>query len=114
MIQVNYSLGDRASAERVLPLAADKGVAVMINVPFGSSSLFDRVEGREMPGIAADIGAASWGQFFLKYIISHPAVTVAIPGTRRVEYVNDNIGAAMGRLPDAAERTAMERWFDSL
>jgi aryl-alcohol dehydrogenase-like predicted oxidoreductase len=114
LIQVNYSLGDRASAERVLPLAADKGVAVMINVPFGSSSLFDRVEGKELPGIAADIGAASWGQFFLKYIISHPAVTVAIPGTRRVEYVNDNVGAAMGRLPDAAERTAMEQWFDSI
>lgn len=114
LIQVNYSLGDRASAERVLPLAADKGVAVMINVPFGSSSLFDRVQGKELPGIAADIGAASWGQFFLKYIISHPAVTVAIPGTRRVQYVNDNIGAAMGRLPDAAERTAMEQWFDSL
>ena len=114
LIQVNYSLGDRGSAERVLPLAADKGVAVMINVPFGSSSLFDRVEGRELPGIAADIGAASWGQFFLKYIISHPAVTVAIPGTRRVEHVNDNVGAAMGRLPDAAERTAMEQWFDSL
>jgi aryl-alcohol dehydrogenase-like predicted oxidoreductase len=114
LIQVNYSLGDRVAAERVLPLAADKGVAVMINVPFGSSSLFDRVEGRELPGIAADIGAASWGQFFLKYIISHPAVTVAIPGTRRVEYVNDNVGAAMGRLPDAAERRAMEQWFDSL
>jgi aryl-alcohol dehydrogenase-like predicted oxidoreductase len=114
LIQVNYSLGDRGSAERVLPLAADKGVAVMINVPFGSSSLFDAVEGKELPGIAADIGAASWGQFFLKYIISHPAVTVAIPGTRRVEHVNDNVGAAMGRLPDAAERTAMEQWFDSL
>jgi aryl-alcohol dehydrogenase-like predicted oxidoreductase len=114
LIQVNYSLGDRESANRVLPLAADKGVAVMINVPFGSSSLFDAVEGKELPGIAADIGAASWGQFFLKYIISHPAVTVAIPGTRRVEHVNDNLGAAMGRLPDAAERTAMEQWFDSL
>ena len=114
LIQVNYSLGSRASADRVLPLAADKGVAVMINVPFGSSSLFDAVEGKELPGIAAEIGAASWGQFFLKYIISHPAVTVAIPGTRRVEHVNDNVGAAMGRLPDAAERTAMEQWFDSI
>lgn len=114
LIQVNYSLGSRAAANRVLPLAADKGVAVMINVPFGSSSLFDAVEGKELPGIAADIGATTWGQFFLKYIISHPAVTVAIPGTRRVEHVNENVGAAMGRLPDAAERTAMERWFDSL
>jgi aryl-alcohol dehydrogenase-like predicted oxidoreductase len=86
----------------------------MINVPFGSSSLFDRVEGKEMPGWAADIGVESWGQMFLKYIISHPAVTVAIPGTRRVDHVNDNVGAAMGRLLDAAERTRMETWFDSL
>jgi aryl-alcohol dehydrogenase-like predicted oxidoreductase len=114
LIQVNYSLGDRDSANRVLPLAADKGVAVMINVPFGSSSLFDRVEGKEMPGWAADIGVESWGQMFLKYIISHPAVTVAIPGTRRVDHVNDNVGAAMGRMLDAAERTRMETWFDSL
>jgi len=114
LIQVNYSLGDRASAERVLPLAADQGVAVMINVPFGSSSLFDHVEGQELPAWASDIGVSSWGQLFLKYIISHPAVTVAIPGTRRVEHVNDNIGAAMGRLPDAAERLRMEQWFDSL
>lgn len=117
IIQVNYSLGDRASADRVLPLAADKGVAVMINVPFGGSfgsSLFDAVEGVELPGLASDIGATSWGQFFLKYIISHPAVTVAIPGTRQVHHVEDNIGAASGRLPDAAERRAMEQWFDSL
>jgi aryl-alcohol dehydrogenase-like predicted oxidoreductase len=114
LIQVNYSLGDRASAERVLPMAEDKGVAVMINVPFGSSSLFDVVEGLALPEWAADFDASSWGQFFLKYIISHPAVTVAIPGTRQVRHVNDNIGAAMGRLPDAAERRRMEQWFDSI
>lgn len=114
LIQVNYSLGDRASAERVLPMARDKGVAVMINVPFGSSSLFDAVEGLELPPWAADFDASSWGQFFLKYIISHPAVTVAIPGTRQVRHVNDNLGAAMGRLPDAAERRRMEQWFDSI
>jgi aryl-alcohol dehydrogenase-like predicted oxidoreductase len=76
--------------------------------------LFDIVEGIEIPGFAADFGAESWGQFFLKYIISHPAVTVAIPGTRQVSHVEDNIGAAMGRLPDAAERLRMEAWFDSL
>lgn len=117
MIEVNYSLGDRESANRVLPLAADKGVAVIVNVPFGGSfgsSLFDAVEGQELPDFAAEFGAESWGQFFLKYIISHPAVTVAIPGTRQVRHVNDNIGAAMGRLPDAAERQRMEQWFDSL
>jgi len=114
MIQVNYSLGDRESADRVLPLAADKGVAVMINVPFGSNSLFNVVDGMDLPEFAADFGAETWGQFFLKYIISHPAVTVAIPGTRQVHHVEDNIGAAMGRLPDAAERRRMEAWFDSL
>jgi aryl-alcohol dehydrogenase-like predicted oxidoreductase len=117
IIQVNYSLGDRESAERVLPLAADKGVAVMCNVPFGGSgqgSLFDVVDGMDLPDFAADFGAESWGQFFLKYIISHPAVTIAIPGTRQVRHVEDNIGAAMGRLPDASERQRMEQWFDSL
>jgi aryl-alcohol dehydrogenase-like predicted oxidoreductase len=117
LIEVNYSLGDRESANRVLPLAIDKGVAVMINVPFGGSfgsSLFDVVEGQDLPAFAADFGAESWGQFFLKYIISHPAITVAIPGTRQVRHVDDNIGAALGRLPDAAERRRMEQWFDAL
>jgi aryl-alcohol dehydrogenase-like predicted oxidoreductase len=117
LIQINYSLGDRESADRVLPLAADKGVAVMINVPFGggrTNSLFSAVDGLDLPPWAADFGASSWAQFFLKYIISHPAVTVAIPGTRSVDHVNDNIGAAMGRLPDASERRRMEQFFDSL
>jgi len=117
IIQVNYSLGDRESADRVLPLAMDKGVGVMVNVPFGGggdSSLFDAVGDQELPAFAADFGASSWGQFFLKYIISHPAITVAIPGTRQVAHVEDNIGAVMGRLPDASERQRMERWFDSL
>jgi aryl-alcohol dehydrogenase-like predicted oxidoreductase len=116
IIQVNYSLGDRASAERVLPAALDSGVAVMINVPFSGSrnSLFDAVEGQDLPEWAADFGAASWGQFFLKYIISHPAVTVAIPGTRQVRHVDDNFGAATGRLPNASERQRMEDFFDGV
>jgi aryl-alcohol dehydrogenase-like predicted oxidoreductase len=117
LIQINYSLGDRESAERVLPLAADKGVAVMLNVPFGggrTNSLFNVVEGMELPEWAADFGATTWAQFFLKYSIAHPSVTVAIPGTRSVEHVNDNFGAAMGRLPDAAERRRMEEFFDAL
>jgi aryl-alcohol dehydrogenase-like predicted oxidoreductase len=117
LIQINYSLGDRESADRVLPLAADKGVAVMLNVPFGGSfgtSLFDAVEGMELPDFAADFGAQSWGQLFLKYSISHPAVTVAIPGTRQVRHVEDNIGAAMGRLLEPSERRRMEQWFDSI
>jgi aryl-alcohol dehydrogenase-like predicted oxidoreductase len=116
LIQVNYSLGDRDSADRVLPTAMDKGVGVMINVPFGGgrTSLFDLVDGLDVPEWAAEFDASTWGQFFLKFIISHPAVTVAIPGTRQVRHVNDNIGAAMGALPDAAQRNRMEQWFDNL
>ena len=116
IVQINYSLGDRAAADRLLPLAADRGVGVMVNVPFGGgrNSAFDRVEGVELPEWASEFDCDSWGQFFLKYIISHPAVTVAIPGTRQVRHVNDNLGAAMGRLPDAAQRRRQEQFFDSL
>jgi aryl-alcohol dehydrogenase-like predicted oxidoreductase len=116
IVQFNYSLGDRLAAERLLPTAADRGIAVMVNVPFGGgrSSHFDVVAGRELPDWAAEFDCTSWSQFFLKYIISHPAVTCAIPGTRRVEYVEDNFGAAFGRLPDAALRRRQEEFFDSL
>jgi aryl-alcohol dehydrogenase-like predicted oxidoreductase len=116
IIQINYSLGDRASADTILPLAADRGVGVMINIPFSGArnSLFDAVEGHELPAWAAEFDCHSWGQFFLKYIISHPAVTVAIPGTRQVRHVNDNFGAAMGRLPNASQRRRQEEFFDSI
>ncbi len=116
IIQINYSLGDRASAETILPLAADRGVGVMINIPFSGArnSLFSAVEGLELPEWAAEFDCTSWGQFFLKYIISHPSVTVAIPGTRQVRHVNDNFAAAMGRLPDAAQRRRQEEFFDSI
>jgi aryl-alcohol dehydrogenase-like predicted oxidoreductase len=117
LVQFNYSLGDRLAAERLLPTAIDRGIAVMINIPFGGGgrdSIFDVVEGRELPDFAAEFGATTWAQFFLKYVISHPGVTCAIPGTRRVEYVDDNFGAAFGRLPDAALRRRQEEFFDSL
>jgi len=117
IVQFNYSLGDRLAAERLLPTAADRGIAVMINVPFGGgrSSILDVLEGKELPDFAAEFDATTWPQFCLKYIISHPAVTVAIPGTRRPEYVDDNFGgAAYGRLPDAALRRRQEEFFDSL
>jgi aryl-alcohol dehydrogenase-like predicted oxidoreductase len=116
IVQFNYSLGDRLAAERLLPTAADRGIAVMINIPFGGGrdSIFDVVEGRELPDFAAEFDATTWGQFFLKYIVSHPAVTCAIPGTRRVEHVDDNFGAAFGRLPDAELRRRQEQFFDSL
>jgi aryl-alcohol dehydrogenase-like predicted oxidoreductase len=116
IVQFNYSLGDRLAAERLLPTAMDRGIAVMLNVPFGGgrSSHFDVVGDRPLPDWAAEFDCTTWGQFFLKYIISHPGVTCAIPGTRRVEHVNDNFGAAFGRLPDAALRRRQEEFFDSL
>ena len=116
IVQFNYSLGDRTAADRLLPTAADRGIAVMINIPFGGgrSSLFDTVEGRDLPDWAAEFDCASWSQFFLKYIVSHPAVTCAIPGTRQVAHVDDNFGAAFGRLPDAAQRRRQEQFFDGL
>ena len=115
-VQFNYSLGNRAAAERLLPTAADRGIAVMINLPFGGArrSIFNVVEGQELPEWAAEFDCASWAQFFLKYLISHPAVTCPIPGTRQVRHVNDNFGAARGRLPDAEQRRRQEQLFDSL
>lgn len=113
-IQVNYSLEQRASAERLLPLAADRGMAVMINRAFGGGRLFDKVGDRPLPEWAADFDCRSWAQFLLNYAVSHPAATVAIPGMTKVHHVDDNMGAAHGRLPDAAERARMEQFFDAL
>jgi aryl-alcohol dehydrogenase-like predicted oxidoreductase len=113
-VQFNYSLDDRSAEARLLPLAAERGLAVLINLPFGRGDLFDKVEGRPLPDWAAEFDCASWGQFFLKYIISHPGVTAAIPGTRQERHVIDNLGAARGRLPDASLRKRQEEFFDSL
>jgi aryl-alcohol dehydrogenase-like predicted oxidoreductase len=113
-IQVNYSLADRAAAERLLPLAIDRGIAVLVNRPFGRGELFGAVKGVELPSWAADIDANSWGQVFLKYIISHPAPTLPIPGTSKPHHAEDNLGAMYGRLPDAALRTEMEKFIDRL
>ena len=115
-IQVNYSLGDRESAQEILPLAQERGTAVMLNIPFGGrrGSLFSRVGDRPLPDFAADIDVATWGQFFLKYVISHPAVTCAIPGTTKVAHLEDNQRGARGRLPDAAMRARMEKFWDGL
>ncbi|MEJ2385462.1 MAG: aldo/keto reductase [Xanthomonadales bacterium] len=113
-IQVNYSLADRAAADRLLPLARDKGVAVLVNRPFGRGRLFDAVRGRALPSWAADIDATSWGQVFLKYILSHPAATIPIPGTSKPHHAEDNMAAMRGRLPDAALRRDMEAFIDDL
>ncbi|MGH7927336.1 MAG: aldo/keto reductase [Candidatus Binatia bacterium] len=112
-IQVDYALDNRDAGERILPLAADRGMAVMVNLPFGRGRLFKAVQGKKLPPWAADFDCASWPQFFLKYIVSHPAVTCAIPGMAKPEYVVDNVGAARGRLPDAAMRKRMEQFIDA-
>ncbi len=113
-LQVNYAVDNRAAAERVLPLAAEKGVAVMVNVPFGRDRLFKAVQGKPVPDFARAFGCETWPQFFLKYVLGHPAVTCPIPGMAKAAYVEDNLGAARGRLPDAGERRQMEAFIDAL
>jgi len=113
-IQVDYALDNRKADRRILPLAADRGMGVMINLPFGRGRLFTAVQGKSLPPWAGEFDCASWAQFFLKYIVSHPAVTCALPGTAKVEYLVDNLGAARGRLPDAAMRRRMESFIDAL
>jgi diketogulonate reductase-like aldo/keto reductase len=106
-VQVNYSLGERQAERRILPLAHDRGVAVIVNRPFSEGGLFPRVRGRALPAWAAEFDCGSWAQFFLKWILAHPAVTCAIPGTSRPDHVVDNMRAGAGRLPDAATRERM-------
>ncbi|MCJ2119562.1 aldo/keto reductase [Methylobacterium sp. J-001] len=113
-IQVNYAIDNRAAAERVLPLAAERDVAVMTNVPFGRDRLFKAVQGKELPPVAKDLGCSSWPQFFLKYVLGHPAVTCPIPGMAKVAYVEDNLAAARGTLPDPAQRKQMETFIDAV
>ena len=113
-IQVDYALDNRGAAERVLPLAQEQGLAVMINLPFGRGRLFEATEGRPLPDWAKEIGATSWAQIFLKYIVSHPVRPIAIPGMARPQYVDDNLAAARGPLPDAAMRRRMEQFIDGL
>jgi aryl-alcohol dehydrogenase-like predicted oxidoreductase len=113
-VQVDYALDNRDAAERILPLAADRGIAVMINLPFGRGRLFSAVQNKKLPDWASEFDCVSWAQFFLKYIVSHPAVTCAIPGMAKAEYVSDNVGAARGRLPDAAMRRRMENFIDGV
>ena len=112
-IQINYSIGDRAAERKLLPMAADQGVAVLINRPFQAGGLFDAVAGKSAPDWAGEF-AQSWGQFFLKFIISHPAVTCVIPATSKPHHMIDNLGAGIGPLPDQAMRKRMIDYFESL
>ena len=114
VIQVDYAIDNRGSAERILPLAQDQGLAVMVNLPFGRGRLFQATQGRSLPDWAAEIGATSWAQIFLKYILSHPVRPIAIPGMARASYVEDNLAAARGPMPDAAMRRTMEQYIDAL
>ena len=112
--QVNYSLGDREAENMLLPTARDAGAAVLVNLPFGRNSLFRKAGGRPLPGFAAEFGAMTWAQLFLKFILSHPAVTAVIPGTDKPEYMLDNLQAGRGLLPDAAMRRRIVQYWDAL
>lgn len=113
-IQVNYALDNRTAAERILPLARDRGMGVMINVPFGRDRLLPAVKDKPLPDWAAEFDCRSWPQFLLKYVLGHEAVTCPVPGMARVAYVEDNLGAIRGRLPDAAMRRRMEAYVEGL
>jgi aryl-alcohol dehydrogenase-like predicted oxidoreductase len=113
-VQFNYSMAEPEAEARLLPACLDSGTAVLVNRPFSQGHLFPRVKGKPLPGWAAEFDCASWAQFFLKYLLAHPAVTCVIPGTRRVSHLKDNLGAGLGRLPDAAMRKRMTEYLSAL
>ena len=113
-VQVNYSLEEPEAERRLLSAAADSRVAVIVNRPFAEGSMFRRVKGKPLPAFAAELGCATWAQYFLKWILGHPAVTCAIPGTRNPKHLADNLAAARGPVPDAAARKRMAEHFASL
>jgi diketogulonate reductase-like aldo/keto reductase len=110
-VQLNYSLADRAAEARLLPLAAERGIAVIVNQPFGGGGLLRSLAATPLPTWAAEIGCDSWAQFLLKYVLGHPAVTVAIPGTAQPRHMADNCRAGKGALPDGAMRKTMAEWW---
>ena len=113
-VQFTCNIPDREAEKRLLPLAAERGLAVIINRPFRRGALFDLFERHRLPDWAAEFDAANWAQFFLKFIVSHPAVTCAIPATSRVDHMQENMGALTGRLPDAKMRARMARYVAEL
>lgn len=110
-VQLNYSLAEPEAERRLLPLAAETGTAVIVNRPFATGAMFSQMKGKPLPAWAAEIGCRSWGQFFLKWILGHPAVTCVIPATRNPKHLEDNMGAGRGPLPDAAARKRMAEHF---
>ena len=113
-LQINYSLAERDAEERLLPLSLNKKIKVIINRPFAEGALFRRTRGKPLPPWAAELGITSWAQYFLKWIVSHPAVTAAIPGTARPDHMKDNLAAGQGPMPSAEQRRKMAEYFDSL
>lgn len=113
-VQVRYSIFERGVEERILPAAAEQGTAVLVNMPFEKARLFEVVQGQPLPDFASEIGCETWAQFFLKYVISHPAVTCAIPATTNPDHVIENLGALRGSLPDQEMRTRMVRHMESI
>jgi aryl-alcohol dehydrogenase-like predicted oxidoreductase len=113
-IGVDYAVDNLESAKTILPLAAERGIAVLIYAPFGRNRLWNRTAGRELPGWAGEFDARSWAQFFLKFVAAHPAVTAITPATSKPENMLDNIGGAIGRLPDKAMQKRMVEFIDAL
>jgi aryl-alcohol dehydrogenase-like predicted oxidoreductase len=113
-VQLNYSLAERDAEKELLPLARNRGVAVLVNRPFAAGALFSRFRGKPLPPWAAEIGCGTWAQFFLKFVIAHPAVTCALPATSKLEHLADNIQAGHPPLPDAATRDRMARYVNEL
>lgn len=113
-LEIDYAIDNREAESRVLPAAAAAGTAVLVALPFGRGRLFRTALGKKLPDWAAEFDCASWGQFFLKFILGHPAVTAAIPGTSKAEHMVDNLGAGRGRLPDAKQRERMIQYVEQL
>ena len=113
-VQLNYSIATRNAERRLLPMAGERRVAVLVNRPFEDGALFGRVRGKALPPWAADIDCDSWAQFFLKFIVGHPSVTCVVPATASPGHMRDNAAAGIGRMPDAAMREQMARYFDSI
>jgi diketogulonate reductase-like aldo/keto reductase len=113
-LQVNYSLVEREVEDRLLPFCRDRGIAVMVNRPFADGAMFAKTRGRPLPGWAEEIGCRSWGQFFLRFVVSHPAVTCVIPATSKPQHMIDNAAAGLAPLPDEQQRRRMAEYWEGL